>query len=1095
MTTTDQFQTLPDFFMSEGECKLSKETKSSNPRYEKFKQTHFTAGDIDQFYLYKHQVNGSEPNPDIIIENNIWKDQNVGEHLTEQVFSGYKNINTESVNNTFRYIFEKFKKGVFVKIKDNKLDVFLPFSKINYTNEWGSRMNVDPKYKMSIIDFLLYTSKKQDPKFSYLTKENVNRYQNTWYANNCLIRTEFPIGENDRGLSNYKDMLTNLCETRKVPDIEFFINKRDFPILKIDGTEPYEHIFDSEKYDLISHKYDKYCPILSSVTTDRNADIPFPTAEDWARVSNIEDGKWFSANCRSYSHPFETEWDLKKPIAVFRGSSTGCGVTVDTNPRLKIAFLAKTPQGKKYLDAGITSWNLRPRKLMGNPYLQTIEKEQLPFWEEKTDGLVNGMSPLDQSKYKYIVNIDGHVSAFRLSLEMSMGSVVLLVESKYRMWFHKFLVPYEHFVPVKGDLSDLFSQIEWCVQNDDKCRQIAKNAKQFYDAFLTKKGVLDYMQKLLIIMKKTTGTYFYNTHSVHDVIFKKQLTSIKKTQDIFYDPLYDPERELDDSVYLQYPFKNRNIYAMDGFQSFLREQKGLKRLKDDLPFIHSSKDTSIQLVYVDQLPLSVKKTSRKNELVNEMFVGLRLNKLLYHIPNFKYTFHMDTKSVNHLISEHIQGITLKEYIQNGCKLSDMINILIMLTMTLCVAQEKAGFVHYDLNAWNIVISHLQSKRNYQYQFGQYLFEIETDVVPIIIDYGKSHIIHNEMHYGTIEPFKMSKIQDCFCMVVSCLSEYLHSVKTVKNDSVNKTMFYLSNFFSGSEFQKKKISTSYELSEFLHTHKKYNEMIYRDKCDLEQKDPVQFLFYLLEGLEGVFTLKIQQYNYPEKSPDPPMIQSSLFYYNLITKRDPTSDIVKYIDEAMEMFKEMSDKVDSALLFIDLCNTTQLSMKGVKLFTDQYVNDNTEIHKKREDLEHSIKKVFDEKIMTKNQTIKLSIPVNEYFSLAKYNPTTFSIPEKILTLIQSYRNSPLKNTDIIEWRDMFIFNFFYKHSYTLPNERDVVKKYGKIFNVSPLTLTNYNATVNTLLYLSKKIYKADLDYVSKLPNPPQKTVTLMKSILSF
>ena len=47
----------------------------------------------------------------------------------------YKDVDAIAVINTFRYIFYKFKKGIFVKIVNNKLAVFLPFSNVCYKNE------------------------------------------------------------------------------------------------------------------------------------------------------------------------------------------------------------------------------------------------------------------------------------------------------------------------------------------------------------------------------------------------------------------------------------------------------------------------------------------------------------------------------------------------------------------------------------------------------------------------------------------------------------------------------------------------------------------------------------------------------------------------------------------------------------------------------------------------------------------------------------------------------------------------------------------------------------------------------------------------
>jgi spore maturation protein CgeB len=46
-------------------------------------------------------------------------------------------------------------------------------------------------------------------------------------------------------------------------------------------------------------------------------------------------------------------------------------------------------------------------------------------------------------------------------------------------WFKKYLKPMVHYVPVEYDLSDLKEKIEWLRCNDDKAKQIAKNATEF----------------------------------------------------------------------------------------------------------------------------------------------------------------------------------------------------------------------------------------------------------------------------------------------------------------------------------------------------------------------------------------------------------------------------------------------------------------------------------------------------------------------------------------------------------------------------------------------------------------------------------------
>jgi hypothetical protein len=236
MTTTAHFQKKPDYYSSIEECKKDSRIKViSNSRYNDFFQTHFTAGDEDQFQEYRDQSNGDVSIPRINLSDNKFQDIDLSGDIG---WKKYENLNARCVNNTFQYIFNKLKKGLFVKIQDNKVKVFLPFSKKGFVNEWGDKIKIDPKFG-NMENFMMYINKMMGKNY----RISVNRFPDNWYANNCLVRSEFPINEGDTNNSEMSDMLNTLCANRKVPDMEFFLNRRDFPILKRNGTEPYDHIF------------------------------------------------------------------------------------------------------------------------------------------------------------------------------------------------------------------------------------------------------------------------------------------------------------------------------------------------------------------------------------------------------------------------------------------------------------------------------------------------------------------------------------------------------------------------------------------------------------------------------------------------------------------------------------------------------------------------------------------------------------------------------------------------------------------------------------------------------------------------------------
>jgi Glycosyl transferase family 90 len=419
---------------------------STNSRYKAtFRQNYFTAGDEEQFTTH-------------LIKNPI---QRQVEQLAD-IPEKFKGNSAESLMNTFRYMFYKFKKGILIQIRNGKVARFLPFSNAHYVNEWSSLVGHLP-------DELKESS----------TVLPIHR----WYANNYLVRYESPQNEGDTGHAAIKNMFDDLCLERRIPDVDLFINRRDFPLLKKDGTEPYEEIFGPGR-QLLSHSYPSYVPILSMVEDEEFADIPIPTPEDWARIcAESLPPKYFMATKRTldpFSDDAELNWDRKIGKAVFRGSATGKGIG-DNNLRVKLCSLSDV---EARIDA----------QICGGGHRYYIEKGSLV--KQHSERAFNFLSRRQQSCFKYIINVSGHVRAHRLSAEFSYGSVILIVGGRYKLWFEKSIKEWVHYVPVKEDLSDLIQQIDWCEANDTECRKIALAARQFYEKYLSREAVLDYLETL-----------------------------------------------------------------------------------------------------------------------------------------------------------------------------------------------------------------------------------------------------------------------------------------------------------------------------------------------------------------------------------------------------------------------------------------------------------------------------------------------------------------------------------------------------------------------------------------------------------------------
>jgi len=721
----------------------------SNYRYQHIEQD--TAGDIDQFNASRIRKDlKHKPQPSF--NENIFENKRV---IAHKIWHKNRNLDSRAVANTFKYIFYKFKKGIFIRIADNKLQTFLPFENTHYKNEFGHILKVDPKYG-SVKDFLNHVSQL----LGYSSnKQNVKPFDE-WVANNSLVRYEV---EQERttiaaASANNKitllDMFRVLCEKRDVPDIEFFINRRDYPQMKVDDTEPYNHIWGTKHQPLVSHNYDKYAPILSGSSTKMHADIPFPTYEDWARATYQDTGLVFPNACREYPDIKHIQWSNKIEKAVFRGATTGSGVTSTTNQRLKAFEMGV--KHKDVLNAGITKWNLRPRKLEGSNYLQTIERDNYPK--------ANKLNLQEQSQYKYILTLEGHVAAYRLSYELSSGSVVLLAGSQWQMWYYPFMKAYEHYVPIKEDLSDLISQIEWCKNNDAKCSQIAKNARVFYNKYLGSRGILDFLQKELWELSARTKPYKYLPDLIN--------WAIKDEEKQLFDEL-----KFTDNVYnYSLPKSPRCVGALDGVLRMMRSKN-----INDLTWnetIFKNVNGRIDKFTTNGVRVVGKKANHQGKMlehIHENYIGLKaVNKMVARVPNFAYVFGPLKGAEDMVFVEYIEGMSLMNWLKSpNYNFKDFLSILVQLNLALSVAQNYIGFIHYDLYPWNVMV---QSSKNISYynkdnkdnkdntEFTYFLnfqtnptgerkrnvVTIKPTIVPVIIDYGKSRAIVYESKYGIID---------------------------------------------------------------------------------------------------------------------------------------------------------------------------------------------------------------------------------------------------------------------------------------------------------------------------------------------------------
>jgi hypothetical protein len=99
-------------------------------------------------------------------------------------------------------------------------------------------------------------------------------------------------------------------------------------------------------------------------------------------------------------------------------------------------------------------------------------------------------------KFKYIIDLPGHTYSTKLYTLLFCKRLIFLVGEKRNCmfnWEYK-LIPYQHFIPIKEDYSDLIEKYDWCESNPQDVEKIIKNA---YD-FVMKEMHPNIIKKLII---------------------------------------------------------------------------------------------------------------------------------------------------------------------------------------------------------------------------------------------------------------------------------------------------------------------------------------------------------------------------------------------------------------------------------------------------------------------------------------------------------------------------------------------------------------------------------------------------------------------
>ncbi|OEH77669.1 putative thioredoxin [Cyclospora cayetanensis] len=253
--------------------------------------------------------------------------------------------------------------------------------------------------------------------------------------------------------SYFADLMFNqLAATVRLPDVEFVLNVGDWPLVEKKWGESRVPVFSwcgsTDSFDIVFPQWDV---TRSTVLGNTESNPDLIASQGWGLLP------WASRDSR----------------AAFRGRDSSA-------VRVKLAQLSA--QHPDLLDVVITSWE---------------NDENIEVEEQLGGGKKHFLKLGEFSKYKYILQLDGTVAAYRNPYLLASGSLLLKQESPYYEWYQKELKPWQHYVPFDGTGEDLLVKLQWAREHDSEAQGIAANAREYARSHMLPERVLCYYFRAL----------------------------------------------------------------------------------------------------------------------------------------------------------------------------------------------------------------------------------------------------------------------------------------------------------------------------------------------------------------------------------------------------------------------------------------------------------------------------------------------------------------------------------------------------------------------------------------------------------------------
>lgn len=472
-----------------------------------YERTGLKHENLKLLYTRKNLENFNYLSKNICLKSNYQIITNNYEKILNILVKNINGVDKKKYLNTINYLWNYI--GYFIIItSDNDKNIKSYFFQNNTSNKKEIKMLVDKiknYYGDNYInylknDFAEIKIKKIKKIYKILNKKiddmctknynliDLDKPENLVIMNNLIWQIDHSYKSSDYYTSIYINMFTQLINKFSIENKIFFINYFDRPVLH----KQYKfYLFNTQQ----KHNINDYYPIYSPTTSDKFADIPIPTPDLWKIITKLNIGDSCENNYSENNNIF-TNFNEKINKIVFRGTNTSMYPN-DLNKNERLSMLKKINDNneisKEYFDVGIT--NLTKTNILlsetGEIVYSDISKIKLEF---KDFNLVKFIPMNEQSKYKYILDIDGISTAWRLPYYMNFNSVIFKKKSDFYEYYYK-LKSFDKSI-IYFDNDDFFDKFNSIIKNQELAKRIANNSVIFFEKNFNITSVLNYLYNI-----------------------------------------------------------------------------------------------------------------------------------------------------------------------------------------------------------------------------------------------------------------------------------------------------------------------------------------------------------------------------------------------------------------------------------------------------------------------------------------------------------------------------------------------------------------------------------------------------------------------